>query len=92
MIAADLWVYEAVSYREYALEHGVPDGKILNETASRTTAGNVTLTRELLAAKGIEPKTVIVISRSYQQRRAYGTFRKLGPEVTAPRFAPESTG
>lgn len=72
---------EAVHYREYALGHGVPDDKILIETASRSTAENVTLTRELLAENGVEPKSVIVISRPYQQRRAYGTFRKLWQEV-----------
>jgi uncharacterized SAM-binding protein YcdF (DUF218 family) len=72
---------EAVHYREYALENGVPDDKILIETASKTTAENFTLTRELLASQGIEPASVIVICRPYQQRRAYGTCRKLWPEV-----------
>lgn len=72
---------EAVHYRERALEEGVPDEAILVEPKARNTGENITLTRDLLTAEGITPKSVMLISRPYQERRAYATCRKLWSEV-----------
>jgi uncharacterized SAM-binding protein YcdF (DUF218 family) len=72
---------EAVHYREIALELGVPDSAILIETKSTNTAENFTFTREVLAEHHIEARSAVVISRPYQQRRAYATCRKLWPEL-----------
>lgn len=72
---------EAVHYREHALELGVPDDAILMETDATNTNENITLTRDVLAAHGQTPRSVMLISRPYQQRRAYATCRKIWPEV-----------
>lgn len=72
---------EAVHYRERALEEGVPDEVIRVEPKARNTGENMTLTRDLLAAEGITPNSVMLISRPYQERRALATCRKLWPEV-----------
>jgi uncharacterized SAM-binding protein YcdF (DUF218 family) len=72
---------EAVHYREHAIELGVPDDAILIETEARNTGDNITLTKQLLADKGISVKSATLISRPYQQRRAYATCKKLWPEV-----------
>ncbi|WP_244894235.1 YdcF family protein [Planobispora rosea] len=72
---------EAVHYREHARSLGVPDEAILIETEATNTAENLTLTRALLAERGITPRSVMLISRPYQQRRAYATCRKIWPEV-----------
>jgi uncharacterized SAM-binding protein YcdF (DUF218 family) len=72
---------EAVHYREHAISLGVPDEAILIETKARNTGENLTLTRELLASKDIHPASATLISRPYQQRRAYATCRKLWPDV-----------
>ncbi|MEV6895925.1 YdcF family protein [Amycolatopsis sp. NPDC051372] len=72
---------EAVHYREHALELGVPDDAILVEPEARNTGNNITLSRQLLEAQRIPVKSVMLISRPYQQRRAYATCRKLWPEV-----------
>ncbi|WP_394360179.1 YdcF family protein [Amycolatopsis sp. SB7-3] len=72
---------EAVHYREHALDLGVPDDAILVETEARNTGDNITLTRALLESRGIEVGSVVLISRPYQQRRAYATCRKLWPGV-----------
>ncbi|MGB3437862.1 MAG: YdcF family protein [Actinophytocola sp.] len=72
---------EAVHYRERALAKGVPDEAIRVESKARNTGENMTLTRDLLRAEGITPKSVMLISRPYQERRAYATCRKLWPEV-----------
>ncbi|MCK9929700.1 YdcF family protein [Frankia sp. Mgl5] len=73
---------EAVHYREHALARGVPDSAILTETTARNTGENITRTRDLLAAQGVIPRSVTLISRPYQQRRAYATCRRLWPDVT----------
>jgi uncharacterized SAM-binding protein YcdF (DUF218 family) len=72
---------EAVHYREYAIEHGVPDDAILIETKATNTGQNFEYTRKLLADEGIEVSSAIVMSRPYQQRRAYATCKKLWPEL-----------
>jgi hypothetical protein len=41
----------------------------------------MTLTRDLLTAEGITQAAVTLVSRPYQERRAYATCRKLWPEV-----------
>jgi uncharacterized SAM-binding protein YcdF (DUF218 family) len=72
---------EAVHYREHALDLGVPDEKILVEPRARNTAENIQLTRDLLADRGVEVRTALLISRPYQQRRAYATCKKYWPEL-----------
>lgn len=72
---------EAVHYREHALELGVPDGAILIEPEARNTGDNITLARRLLESRGLDVASVVLISRPYQQRRAYATCKKLWPEV-----------
>ncbi|MFI5840355.1 YdcF family protein [Catenuloplanes sp. NPDC051500] len=73
---------EAVHYREYALEHGVPDEAILIETKAKHTAENIVLSRELLEERGYKDiETITLMSRPYQQRRGYAICKKLWPEV-----------
>ena len=70
---------EAVHYREIALELGVPDEVILVEPEARNTGENVEFTRRLLA--GREIRSVTLVTRPYQQRRAYATAKRLWPGV-----------
>lgn len=72
---------EAVEYAEHAQELGVPAEAIIIEPQATNTGENIVLTRAALAERGIFPKTVTLISRPYQQRRAYATCRKIWPEV-----------
>ncbi|MFD7911350.1 YdcF family protein [Streptomyces sp. NPDC059752] len=72
---------EAVHFREHALELGVPDSAIFVEPKAANTGQNITLTRDLLAANGITPKTVLLVSKPYMERRSFATARKLWPEV-----------
>lgn len=72
---------EAVHYREYAVAHGVPADRVLVETEATNTQQNLTFTRELLIAEGITVRSVLLMSRPYQQRRAFATCRKVWPEV-----------
>ncbi|WP_344135369.1 YdcF family protein [Pedococcus bigeumensis] len=72
---------EAVHYAERAEQLGVPDTAILLEEHARNTGENFTLTRALLDHEGIHPKSATIISRPYQQRRAYATCQKIWPEL-----------
>ncbi|MEU7551086.1 YdcF family protein [Streptomyces sp. NPDC044571] len=72
---------EAEHYRERALELGVPSSAILVEPHARNTGENVTFSRSLLADHGVDVDSVLLVSKPYEERRAYATARKLWPEV-----------
>lgn len=72
---------EAVAYREYAMEHGVPPEAILLETEATNTEQNIKFSRALLGRHGIEARSLLLMSRPYQQRRAFATGKKVWPEV-----------
>jgi uncharacterized SAM-binding protein YcdF (DUF218 family) len=74
---------EAIHYREYAIRNGVPAEAILVETQARNTSQNIELTQALLKDLKIRTRSVILMSRPYQQRRAYATCKKIWPEVDA---------
>ncbi|MDQ0376642.1 YdcF family protein [Amycolatopsis thermophila] len=70
---------EAVHFREHAIARGVPATAIRLEPHATNTGENITFTRRLLQDHDI--RSVTLVSRPYQQRRAYATCRKLWPEV-----------
>lgn len=72
---------EAVHYREYAVEQGVPAESILVEPRATNTAENLEFSRALLAERRITVRSVLIMSRPYQQRRAYATCKLMWPEV-----------
>jgi uncharacterized SAM-binding protein YcdF (DUF218 family) len=72
---------EAVHYREIALDLGVPDEVILVEPEARNTGDNIAFTRRLLTERGVAVRSVTLVSRPYQQRRAYATAKRLWPGV-----------
>lgn len=72
---------EAEHYRERAVELGVPDHAILVEPEARNTGENICFSRSLLAHQGVPVESVLLISKPYEERRAYATACKLWPEV-----------
>ncbi|MGW6597870.1 YdcF family protein [Streptomyces sp. NPDC055036] len=72
---------EAVHYRERALALGVPDHAVLVEPRARNTGENICFSRALLEGAGIDVSSVLLISKPYEERRAYATARKLWPGV-----------
>ncbi|MFB7598802.1 YdcF family protein [Streptomyces sp. NPDC056160] len=72
---------EAVHYRERALELGVPDSAILVEPRARNTGENIRFSRAVLEEAGVDVASVLLISKPYEERRAYATARKLWPEI-----------
>ncbi|MDT0266491.1 YdcF family protein [Streptomyces sp. DSM 44915] len=72
---------EAQHYRERALTLDVPDAAILVEPRATNTGENIRFSRALLADRGIAVDSVLLVSKPYEERRAYATARKLWPEV-----------
>jgi uncharacterized SAM-binding protein YcdF (DUF218 family) len=79
---------EADQFAAIAVRMGVPRDRILIENRSTNTGENVRFTRALLAERGIDPASFIVVQKPYMERRTYATFRKVWPEkafvVTSP--------
>jgi uncharacterized SAM-binding protein YcdF (DUF218 family) len=82
---------EADLFARIAVEKGVPREKILIENRSTNTGENVRFAKELLAHRGLDPRTFIVVQKPYMERRSYATFRKVWPEkdviVTSPQLS-----
>ena len=80
-ITARLWSEpEADQFAAIACAMGVPRERILIENASTNTGENILFTRELLAARQLDPHTFIVVQKPYMERRSFATFRKLWPD------------
>lgn len=82
---------EADRFAGIAIAMGVPKDSILVENTSTNTGENILFTKQLLAGKGLDPQTFIVVQKPYMERRSYATFRKVWPEkqvwVTSPRLS-----
>ncbi|MFC1226960.1 YdcF family protein [Streptomyces sp. Sce081] len=72
---------EAEHYRERAIELGVPASAILVEPEARNTGENLRFSRALLEERGIPVSSALLVSKPYEERRAYATACKLWPEV-----------
>ncbi|MBQ0962931.1 YdcF family protein [Streptomyces sp. RK23] len=72
---------EAEHYRERALELGVPADAILVEPKARNTGENIRFSRALLAQQGVAVSSALLVSKPYEERRAYATACKLWPGV-----------
>ncbi|MFE4663191.1 YdcF family protein [Streptomyces hydrogenans] len=68
---------EAEHYRDRALELEVPASAILLEPNARNTGENIRFSRGLLEELGIEVSSLLLVSKPYEERRAYATARKL---------------
>ena len=91
-ITKHLWSEpEADQFAAIAVGMGVPMGSILIENRSTNTGENVQLTRRLLAARGLDPRSFILVQKPYMERRTFATFRMVWPEpqivVTSPQVS-----
>jgi uncharacterized SAM-binding protein YcdF (DUF218 family) len=89
-ITREMWSEpEADQFAQIALDMGVPQERILIENRSTNTGENISFTKILLAAKGLNPERFILVQKPYMERRSFATFRKLWPEkaviVTSPK-------
>lgn len=82
---------EAKRFARVAVSLNVPPDRILIEPNSTNTGENVRFTKQLLAERGIDPQSFIVVQKPYMERRSYATFRQYWPEkpvvVTSPQVS-----
>ena len=89
-ITRQMWTEpEADRFAAVAEGMGVPRASILTENRSTNTGENIAFTRQMLAERGLDPQSFIVVQKPYMERRSFATFRKRWPEkrlvVTSPR-------
>ncbi|MET9808147.1 YdcF family protein [Streptomyces halstedii] len=72
---------EAVHYRERALELGVPSSAVLVELNARNTGENISFSKALLEEVGADVLSVLLVSKPYEERRAFATAYKLWPDI-----------
>lgn len=70
---------EAETFAEIAIEKGVPPEAILIEAESTNTGENIANSRRILAGRGMDPETIILVQKPYMERRAYATFMNFWP-------------
>lgn len=86
---------EAEIFREVALKMGVPDVEILIETKSTNTGENIQFTEELLHERNINVKSLLVVTKTFIERRVYATFKRQWSDkktkiiITSPQIAYE---
>jgi uncharacterized SAM-binding protein YcdF (DUF218 family) len=82
---------EADQFARIAIARGVPVGSILVENQSTNTGENIQFTQRLLNARGLAPRSFVVVQKPYMERRSYATFRKHWPDrgivVTSPQVS-----
>ncbi|MEU8587823.1 YdcF family protein [Streptomyces sp. NPDC048664] len=72
---------EAVHFHEHALALGVPAHAILLEPNAANTGQNIAYARDVLTAADVRPRSVLLVTMPYMERRAFATCRKQWPEV-----------
>jgi len=82
---------EADQFARIAVGMGVPPDRILVENRSTNTGENILFTRQLLAARQLDPATFIVVQKPYMERRSYATFRQVWPEKDARVTSPQAS-
>lgn len=79
---------EAVLFARKCVELGVPEEKILIESASTNTGENFSLSKKLLDGLGIYPEKGLIVCKPYMSARTWATACKQWPELTWQVSAP----
>jgi len=75
---------EADVYARRAMELRVPEMAILKEDRATNTGENITYAHRLMKEKGINARSLIIVTKPYMLRRAYATFMKQWPSAVKP--------
>lgn len=72
---------EAVLFARRCMKQGVPEDRIILEQEATNTGENFINSRQVLASRGIVPKTGLIVCKPYMAKRAWATGTKQWPEV-----------
>ena len=65
-----LSITEADRFKEMAIKDGVPEEHIITESKATTTYENIIYINELLKYRNLNPDTIMIAGKPYQERRA----------------------
>ncbi|HNY40036.1 MAG TPA: YdcF family protein [Bryobacteraceae bacterium] len=74
---------ESEMFAKVAAAGGVPRDHILLESRAMNTAENIRFTRELLRQEGIHPRNLLLVTKSFMQRRVWATMAVEWPGMPA---------
>ena len=74
----DELISEAEAMARYLMEKGVPADSILLENRSRTTFENLTFSKQLMLAQGLEQDRVVLVTNSFHALRAGIYMKQVG--------------
>ena len=74
----DELISEAEAMARYLIDKGVPADSILLENKSRTTFENLTFSKQLMHAQGLEQDRVVLVTNSFHALRAGIYMRQVG--------------
>lgn len=72
-------VTEAEAMARVAADAGVPGEHILVEDRATNTGENIRYSRELLAARGLSPASILVVQKPYMERRTFAALEVQWP-------------
>ena len=79
---------EAQIFADEAKQYGVPSEKIMLEDTSTNTFDNFRFTKKLLIDSGLEPRSILIVTKPYMERRALMTAKATWPEINATITSP----
>ncbi len=81
-VTTGLWTEsEAEKFKRIALQHNIPENRIITENKSTNTGENYAFTKEILIQKNIPYQKVILVTKPYMERRAYATAKIHWPDI-----------
>lgn len=89
-VTRNTWkVSEGERFAQIARRKGVPDDAIIVEPEATNTGENLTKTRSLLAERGIQVRSGILVTKPYMRRRAFAAAARQWPEIDWQVVSPE---
>lgn len=67
---------EAEKFRDIATIMGVPEDKILLEKEATNSGENIVFVQKLLEEKGLKPKSLLIVTKPYMERRIWAAYKK----------------
>lgn len=63
-------ITEAERFKKIAIEEGVVEDRIITESRATTTYENIYYINEILKSRDLNPNTIMIVGKPYQERRA----------------------
>lgn len=67
---------EAEKFSEIAIKLGVPKNRIFLEKEATNSGENIIFIQKLLAEKKLRPKSLLIVTKPYMERRIYAAYKK----------------